>query len=218
MRALLLPLLGALGVAFSVPGVAAEASAPAKTRLRLDYAKSSESDFVTVVVGDYQGSPENNYLMNLSWGRRYSDTLFGLPIPMSANVGFQWLDERQFQDDAYGVTAYIKAEYDWTLPATSFKVRLGLGEGLSYVSRIPMSEKRDFAKKQAESRHLLNYLEWTMDVPLEQFEAFQGMFQQGAIEEMSVGFTVWHRSSVFGLMGTEKGGVNFMGFGVEARF
>ena len=81
-----------------------------------------------------------------------------------------------------------------------------------------MSEKRDFAKKDAESVHLLNYLEWTVDVPLEQFEALQPMFQGGTIEAMSVGFTVFHRSSIFGLMGTEKGGINFMGFGVEARF
>jgi outer membrane protein len=218
MRTLLVPLLGALGVAFCLPSAAAETSGPPKTRLRLDWAKSSESDFVTVVVGDYQASPENNYLMNVSWGRQYSDTLFGLPIPMSANVGFQYLDERQFQQDGYGITAYIKAQYDWKVPFTNLQLRLGLGEGLSYVNRIPMSEQRDFAKKDAESRHLLNYLEWTVDVPLEQFAAFEGMFQQGAIESMSVGFTVFHRSSVFGLMGTEKGGVNFMGFGVEARF
>ena len=39
-----------------------------------------------------------------------------------------------------------------------------------------------------------------------------------ALARPDVGFTVWHRSSVFGLMGTEKGGINFMGFGVEARF
>jgi hypothetical protein len=218
MRALLLPLLGLLSVALSLPSQAAETSGPPKTRLRVDWAKASETDFVTVVVGDYQSSPENNYLMNVSWGRQYSDTLFGLPIPMSANVGFQYFDEREFQQDAYGITGYIKAQYDWEVPFTDLRLRLGLGEGLSYVSRIPMSEKRDFAKKDADSRHLLNYLEWTVDVPLEQFASLQGMFQQGAIESMSVGFTVWHRSSVFGLMGTEQGGINFMGFGVEARF
>ena len=33
-----------------------------------------------------------------------------------------------------------------------------------------MSEVRDFAKKGAESEKLMNYLEWSIDVPLRQFE------------------------------------------------
>ena len=41
---------------------------------------------------------------------------------------------------------------------------------------------------------------------------------RGGIEDMSVGFIVWHRSSVFGVFADTKGGVNFMGFGFEARF
>jgi hypothetical protein len=214
MRVLSVSLLAALGASFSLPSHAADP----KTHMRLDWARSSETDFVTVVVGDYQPSPESNYLVNGSWGRRFSDTLFGLPIQMSGNVGFQWFNERTYQEDGYGLTAYIKAHYDWKLPFTELKLRLGLGEGLSYVSVIPMSEKRDFAKKDADSAHVLNYLEWTVDLPLEQFDSLQPMFQGGAIEALSVGFTVFHRSSVFGLMGTEKGGINFMGFGVEARF
>ena len=116
-------------------------------------------------------SPESNYLLNASWGRRYSDTLFGLPIPMSANIGLQYFKERDYQDDGYGITAYIKAHYDWELPWTDLHLRLGLGEGLSYVTTIPMSEQRDFAKKDAESKKLLNYLEWTIDLPLAQFAA-----------------------------------------------
>ena len=32
-----------------------------------------------------------------------------------------------------------------------------------------MSEHRDFAKKGVESEKLMNYMEWTIDVPLRQF-------------------------------------------------
>jgi hypothetical protein len=63
----------------------------------------------------------------------------------------------------------------------------------------------------------MNYLEWTIDLPLKQFAPFENLMN-GRIEELSVGFIVWHRSSVFGLMGESAGGVNFMGFGVEARY
>jgi hypothetical protein len=197
------------------------ASAPIRAEaidsLRLSFVKSSETDLATVMLGDYDASQESNYLISASWGRQYSDTLFGLPFPMTANVGLQYLAERGYQEDGLGGTAFIKAHYDWRLPFTNKYIRLGLGEGLSYVSRVPMSEQRDFAKKGVEAEKLMNYLEWTIDLPLRQFNpAIQT--NNGGIEDVSVGFIVWHRSSVFGLFADSGGGVNFMGFGFEARY
>ena len=195
------------------------AHAEGEKSLRVHWNKSSETDLATVVIGDYQESPESNYLIGATYGYQYSDTLFTLPLEMTANVGVQWFDEQGYQENGYGLTAFIKAHYRWELPWTDKQVRLGLGEGLSYVSRIPMSEVRDFAKKDgAQSEKLMNYLEWTIDLPLRQFEPLHGLFQGGAIEEMSVGFLVWHRSSVFGIFSETGGGVNFMGFSFEAQF
>jgi hypothetical protein len=188
-----------------------------KTNLRLHWAKSSETDLATVVVGDYAPSPESNYVISADWGRRFSDTLFTLPIEMTWNLGVQYFAERDYQPDAWGGTAYIKAHYNWRLPFTQMHIRLGLGEGLSYVTRIPMSEQRDFATKGVESEKLMNYVEWTMDLPLRQFEVMEPLFR-GGIKEAYFGYMVWHRSSVFGLFADEKGGVNFMGFGFEARY
>jgi hypothetical protein len=190
------------------------------SRLRLHFSKSSESDLVTVVVGDFQASPESNYLIGATWGQDLSDTLFGLPFPMTWHVGVQYLAERGYQPDGWGATTFIKANYRMRVPWTQKHIDLGLGEGLSYVNRIPMSEQRDFAKKGPEvhSEKLMNYLEWTIDLPLRQFDAMEPLFRSGGLEDMSVGFIVWHRSSVFGVFAEEKGGVNFMGFGVEAKF
>lgn len=214
MHRFVLPLLLAAAL---LPAVGrADVTAP-HNHLRVQYAKSSETDFVTVVVGDYQESPESNYLLGATWGRDISETLFGLPFPMSAHVGMQYFNERGYQDDGFGTTAFIKANYSLRLPFTGKHVRLGLGEGLSYVTRVPMSEQRDFAKKGVESKKLMNYMEWTVDVPLRQF-AFIEPLLRGRVEDVSVGFVVWHRSSVFGVFADDKGGVNFMGFGVEATF
>jgi hypothetical protein len=189
-------------------------------RLRMHFSKSSETDLVTVVVGDFQRSQENNYLVGATYGHDLSDTLFGLPIPMTWHLGVQWFNERGFQQDGYGATAFVKANYRMRLPWTQKHLDLGLGEGLSYVDRIPLSEQRDFAKKgpDVHSEKLMNYLEWTIDVPLRQFNALEPLFRDSAIKDMSVGFIVWHRSSVFGVFADTKGGVNFMGFGFEARF
>ncbi|HEY5760277.1 MAG TPA: hypothetical protein VIU34_30850 [Steroidobacter sp.] len=195
------------------------AHAEGEESLRVHWNKSSETDFGTVVIGDYNASPESNYLVGATYGYQFSDTMFSWPLEMTANVGVQWLDERGYQQDGYGLTTYIKAHYRWELPWTDKQVRLGLGEGLSYVTRIPESEARDFAKKNgAESAKLMNYLEWTIDVPLRQFQPLQGLFQGEVIEDASVGFMVWHRSSVFGLFSETGGGINFMGFSFEARF
>jgi len=190
------------------------------SRLRLHFSKSSESDLVTVVVGDFQASPESNYLIGATWGQDLSDTLFGLPFPMTWHVGVQYLAERGYQPDGWGATTFIKANYRMRVPWTQKHIDLGLGEGLSYVDPIPMSEQRDFAKKgpDVHSEKLMNYLEWTIDLPLRQFDAMEPLFRSGGLEDMSVGFIVWHRSSVFGVFAEEKGGVNFMGFGVEAKF
>lgn len=194
------------------------AHAEGERSLRVHWNKSSETDLATVVIGDYDASPESNYLIGATYGYQYSDTLFTLPIEMTANLGVQYLDERGYQQDGYGATAFIKAHYRWELPWTDQHVRLGLGEGLSYVSRVPTSEMRDFAKKGAESEKLMNYMEWSIDVPLRQFEPLHGLFHGGALEEVSLGFLIWHRSSVFGLFSETGGGVNFMGFSVQAQF
>ena len=188
------------------------------TTLRVHFSKSSETDLVTVVVGDFQRSPENNYLVGATWGHDLSDTLFGLPFPMTWHVGVQWLNERGIQQDGFGATTFVKANYRTRVPWTKKHIDLGLGEGLSYVDRIPMSEQRDFAKKGVESEKLMNYVEWTLDIPLRQFEVFAPMFEGGGIKEAYFGYMVWHRSSVFGLFADDKGGVNFMGFGFEARY
>ena len=143
------------------------------TRLRLHFSKSSETDLVTVVVGDFQRSPESNYLIGATWGHDLSDTLFGLPFPMTWHIGAQYLAERGHQQDGWGATTFVKANYRMRVPWTQKHIDLGLGEGLSYVDPIPMSEQRDFAKKGpgVHSEKLMNYLEWTIDLPLRQFDA-----------------------------------------------
>jgi hypothetical protein len=190
-----------------------------RNNVRLHWAKSSETDLTTAFFGDYAASPESSYGFMADYGRRFSDTVFTLPIEMTANVGVQWLNERGLQPDAWGATAYIKAHYSWRLPFTQKHVRFGLGEGLSYVTRIPLSEQRDFTKKGPDitSEKLMNYVEWTVDVPLRQFDSMAPLFR-GSIKEVYVGALVWHRSSVFGLFAETKGGINYMGFGFEARY
>ena len=197
----------------------ARAQDQGRDNVRLNWGPSSETDLTTALFGDYEASPESNYMIGGSWGRRLSPTMFGLPFELTGNVGLQWFDERGMQPDGYGVNAYVKAHYLMRLPFTQKHLRLGLGEGLSYVTRIPLSEERDFTMK-GEGNHsekLMNYVEWTVDVPLRQFGAMDRLISK-RIDDIYVGFMVFHRSSVFGVFADTKGGVNFMGIGFEARY
>lgn len=190
-----------------------------RDNVRLSWGHASETDLTTAIYGDYEASQEGEYMIAGSWGRQLSPTLFGWPIELTGNVGLQWVNSHGLQDDGYGINAYIKAHYSWRLPWTQKHVRFGLGEGLSYLSEIPLAEQRDFLKKGEDitSEKLMNYVEWTIDVPLRQFSAFDGLISR-EIDEVYVGFFIFHRSSVFGLFAETKGGINFMGFGFEARY
>lgn len=195
-----------------------QAAEDGDTFVRLNWAMGSEPDFQTAIFGDYKISPEHNYLIGGAWGRKISDTLFGLPLVSTGNIGMQYFNERGLQDDGYGVTAYLKLHYQWRLPWTQTRVRLGLGEGFSYATEIPVNEQRDFAKKHnSHSEKMMNHLEWTVDLPLAQFAAMSSLFK-GPIKEVNVGLVVWHRSSVYGLFADTRGGSNFMGFGIEAQY
>ena len=54
-------------------------------------------------------------------------------------------------------------------------------------------------------------------MPLRQFATMDRLLNDN-LDDVYVGFIVWHRSSVFGLFADKQGGVNFMGFGIEARY
>lgn len=196
------------------------ADADAHDNVRLNWGLSSETDLTTAVWGDFEQSPEHSYMIGGSWGHTLRERMFGWPIELTGNVGLQWFNERGLQPDGYGINAYIKAHYRWRLPWTQHKhVRFGLGEGLSYVSRIPLSEERDFTKKGPDihSEKLMNYVEWSIDVPLRDFGPLDRLISR-KIDQVYLGFFIFHRSSVFGVFADTKGGVNYMGLGIEGRY
>ena len=206
-------------MALSTVSSRAVAEETGRDNIRLNWGKASETDLTTAIFGDFKASQESEYLVGGSWGRRLSPTMFGLPIELTGNVGLQWVNSRGLQDDGYGINAYIKAHYSWRLPWTQKHVRFGLGEGVSYLSEIPLAEQRDFAKKGPDvtSEKLMNYVEWTVDVPLRQFSSMDKLITRD-IDDIYFGFFIFHRSSVFGVFAETKGGINFMGFGIEARY
>jgi len=181
--------------------------------LQSTVAIASESDFGPALAFYYERPDQRTNLVNLGVGRHLADSLFGWPAEVVAYGGIQHFGERNFQPDAIGGTAYIKAYRQFRIGKRQFPLRVGLGEGLSYASRIPIVEVEDFLPQT--SAKLTNYLEWTLQTSLNHLLGHEGRRFSAGIKDIYIGYSVFHRSTVFGLFASKGGGVNYMGFGVE---
>jgi len=54
--------------------------------VRLNWGKASETDLTTAVFGDYEASPESDFMLGGSWGHRLSETMFGAPFELTGNL------------------------------------------------------------------------------------------------------------------------------------
>lgn len=181
--------------------------------LQSNMAVASESDFGPALLFYYEQPDQRTNLGNLSVGRQVGKTLLGWPAEVVAYGGIQYYGEDGFQPDVIGGTIYIKAYQQFNIGKRQLPLRIGLGEGLSYASRIPIVEVEDFLPET--SAKLTNYLEWTMQTSLNHLLGRGGQRFSAGIKDIYIGYSVFHRSTVFGLFASKGGGVNYMGLGVE---
>jgi len=90
--------------------------------------------------------------------------------------------------------------------------RWGFGFGLSYASKIPITEQREQAKEGKNTSHLLSYMEMQLDVPLRKF------IKARPVQNCFAGLTVVHRSGIFGrsdLLGDVSGGSDWITLHLE---
>lgn len=90
--------------------------------------------------------------------------------------------------------------------------RWGFGFGLSYASKIPITEQREQAKEGKNTSHLLSYMEMQLDVPLRR------IIKARAVQNCFAGLTVVHRSGIFGrsnLLGDVSGGSDWITLHLE---
>ena len=187
--------------------------------VKVQMVSATESSFIETLYGSYEQSPEDTSLASLSIGKRLYQSG---PYSVVGYLGYQQFNQKDYQKDIHGLNAYLKLYYEGKIPWVNLEYRLGLGQGLSYVSRIPVMEARDFAEKDSESEKLMVYLECSADIPLSQF------FSKGkskvrrkiakTLEEVYFGYSCFHRSSGFATFADEQGGANWIGIGTEFLF
>lgn len=116
--------------------------------------------------------------------------------------------EQDLQDDFWSYAAYIMAMGKGYVPWTDEPVfRWGFGFGVSYADKIPVVEQRKQAARERNTSNLLNYLEFQVDFPIENY--LKSKFTHNCY----AGMTVVHRSGIFGtsdILGDVSGGSDWV--------
>ncbi len=186
--------------------------------VQLQTGLASESDFLPSLFFITDQSKERTFYDGVSIGTLLGSSIFGYKAEVVGYFGLQNFRERGFQPDSYGATIYWKVYGTWGpswLP-TTLPIRAGLGQGLSYASRIPVAEQRDFEPR--ESAETVHYLEWTVQVPVSGLLALFGVDALRGQHQWWIGYSIFHRSTVFGAFGDSPGGINYPGITLEYVF
>jgi len=181
--------------------------------IQYQYGFASDADFLPSLLFLLNESEERSKLHSFSIGKKISDTFYGRDWDVSLHLGIQYFDERGIQGDIVGTTGYWRLAKETYVPFTRIPIKLSLAQGLSYVDDLPAAEVRDFAPD--ESNELMHYLEYSLHYSFRnQLARNNSVFSQW-FHEINLGYTIFHRSSVFGLFAETGGGINFPGIAVE---
>lgn len=178
--------------------------------LRIFQGKASDSYLGQILIGDIKGyeydlkvtALDAGYLLKAEW---FED------IDLYFKGGLSYFDESGVQDDIYEGALYFKVY--WKLDFLDNRVRLGLGEGVSYVSDTLIWEKQEAEERSDNTSKFLNYLDVTLDLDLGRLVSYKPLYNT------TLGMGIKHRSGARGLIGSVKyGGSNYPGFYIESNF
>lgn len=181
--------------------------------IQYQFGFASDADFGPSLLFLVDQSQERSTLHSFSLGKQISDTFYGRNIEVSAHLGLQYFAERGFQNDIVGTTAYWRLARKLHIPYTDIPIKVSLAQGLSYVSDIPTAEVRDFEPDN--SAKLTHYLEFGLHYSFRNQLANNDAMLSNWFQDINLGYTIFHRSSVFGLFADTAGGINFPGIAIE---
>jgi len=174
-----------------------------KSYLRVAHGWATPSNIGDILRGDTVKDEYNNQLSSIFYGLPLTDELFSLPVDIYLTPGFvwHWNSEVQSSEQEYviGIKAYV------TIP-WPVKWRIGVAEGLSYVSDLTYIEGTEMEEKGYKGSELLNYIDVSFDVNI------GDLFNRHSLEHVWLGYSIHHRSAIFesaSQFGRIKGGSNY---------
>jgi outer membrane protein len=184
--------------------------------LRVAYGCTTETKFNEILRANINcDGGSGTHLLSVFAGRKLSDDVFTLPLEAWLIGGVARRLENGLQNDFYeGVLAFkaIFRRFPWS---DRVETRIGFAEGLSYADSIPWIEKEKGEEKNRRTSHLINYLEFSVDVSV------GDLFRADRLRDLFAGFYVHHRSGIYAsanLYGNVYGGSNVNALYLEWEF
>jgi outer membrane protein len=171
--------------------------------LRVAHGWATPSNMGDIFGGDTVKDEYNNQLTSIFYGLPLTDELFSLPIDIFLTPGFVWHASSEVQDSEQEVVLAIKAYYTIPWPV---RWRIGVAEGLSYVSDVTYIEGTEMEEKGYRPSELMNFIDISFDINL------GDVLNVNALNETWLGYSLHHRSSIFekaSQFGRIKGGSNY---------
>lgn len=136
-----------------------------------------------------------------------------LPLDWYVKGSVSYFNENGYQDDFLEATLYVKVYLK--LDFWKNRVRVGFGEGLSLAQEIPYVEIVDATNDDGTvnaTAKFLNYLDISFDFDLGR------LIRVEPLHDLYVGYTLKHRSGVFGTFNGTHGGSNYNMLTIEKNF
>jgi hypothetical protein len=184
-----------------------------KYLMRVAYGTADKNDLGQIFTGNTDAPDKYLSVVAVDGGYLLKENFMELPIDIYLKGGLSAYNEK-VNDNAYEAVVYLKAYYN--LDFNDNTVRIGLGEGLSYTSRIleiEYDEVHEDPTDIASTARLLNYLDITIDFDVGKLINYEPM------KETYLGYLLKHRSGIAGLINNvDHGGSNYNCFYVEKKF
>jgi len=175
-------------------------------RLGAGYADSH--DLGEILTGYADQYEKRTSVINLDAGWRFSENPGGGPFDWYLKGGISYYNENGYADNILEMNVYVKVY--WKIDFLQNRVRLGFGEGLSLANGIPIVEVDD-AEGHPTSK-FLNYLDISADFDLGR------LIRVESLRDIYLGYTLKHRSGIFGLFKRVHGGSNYNMLTIEKNF
>ncbi len=180
---------------------------------RLGYGVADANNLGDILIGDWNRYDKETTVINMEGGWRFVENAFDYPFDFYLKGGVSYFDENGYAEDFLEATLYIKVY--GKVDFWDNRLRIGFGEGFSYAQHVPIAEVDDAANNDGTSdptTKFLNYLDISFDIDLGRLVRIE------SIKDTYLGYTLKHRSGVFGLYGRVHGGSNYNMVTLEKNF
>ncbi len=181
--------------------------------IRIGGGFSDSNDLGDILTGDWNRYSNDTAVINLDGGWRFVKNMFDLPLDGYLKGGLSFFNENGYQDNFGEVTVYVKVY--GKIDFYGNRVRIGVGEGLSLAQEIPIVEIDDATNNDgsvAPTAKFLNYLDISVDFDVGRLTRVE------YLHNLYLGYTLKHRSGVFGLFNGVHGGSNYNMITLEKNF